>query len=266
MLNTPNLLTRVTTYKHCTCFILSAMTFIMLSPLTQAQASNTNKLSNTVIASANYCDNDSAQNNASIAYAKQRKIDCLLTQLSFYQQQTLSSRQQYFAYKAQALFDYASFENTKKNPSVAGLQALESGILILKALQKHGDEDLGLITAIPSSSALMRPDLWAMLSALKDSALKYNAGTITAPRELAFSEVALIWAATDQCQPSSDHSGSQFRMAERWLEQAHEAYVDTHDSKANVALEDLMVSYYEQYAPLDATDDVCRGQPLPLKH
>ncbi len=264
MPNTSNLLARIATYKRRSCLVLSATTFIILSPLAQAQASDTNNLPNAFIVLANYCDNGSTQNNASIAYAKQQKIDCLLTQLSFYQQQTLSSRQQYFAYKAQALFDYASYENSKNNLSVAGLQALKNGTHILKALQKSEDKDLPLITAIPSSSALMRPDLWAMLSALKDSASQYNAGTIIAPRELAFSEVALIWAATDQCQSSLDQSGLRFRMAERWLEQAHEAYVNTYDSKASVALEDLMVSYYEQYAPLDAADEVCRGQPLPL--
>ena len=40
-------------------------------------------------------------------------------------------------------------------------------------------------------------------------------------------------------------------------------YVNTHDSKANVALEALIVRYYEEYAPLDSSDDTCNGQILP---
>jgi len=51
-------------------------------------------------------------------------------------------------------------------------------------------------------------------------------------------------------------------MADRWLEQAREAYVNENDSQTNVALETSIVSYYKQYAPLDASDDVCRGQDL----
>ena len=52
-------------------------------------------------------------------------------------------------------------------------------------------------------------------------------------------------------------------MADRWLEQAREAYVNNHDSKTNVALQDLIVRYYKQYAPLDAIADRCAGQILP---
>ena len=53
-----------------------------------------------------------------------------------------------------------------------------------------------------------------------------------------------------------------FRMADRWLEQAREAYINAHDSQTTVALETSIISYYQQYAPLDAVDDVCRGQDL----
>jgi hypothetical protein len=52
-------------------------------------------------------------------------------------------------------------------------------------------------------------------------------------------------------------------MADRWLEQAREAFVNTHDSTTNVALEGLIVRYYKEYAPLDSSDDICNGQVLP---
>lgn len=268
MLNTSKSLIIVAAYKRRICTILSAMTLILFSSSIQASNSSytNSNLTNVVIVPASYCYSNNAKTNAHVGYPKQQTIECLLTQLSFYQQQTLSSHQQYFAYKAQALLNYASYQSSIKRPSITGLQALESSIIILKELQSNNDKNLSLITAIPSSSALMRPDLWAILSALKDSSLKDDTGTITAPHELAFSEVALIWAAADQCQHGSRQSGLHFRTAERWLEQAREAYVDVHDSKTNVALEDSIVNYYEQYAPLDATDDICRGLSLPLKN
>ncbi|GAF54696.1 hypothetical protein JCM18901_283 [Psychrobacter sp. JCM 18901] len=103
----------------------------------------------------------------------------------------------------------------------------------------------------------MRPDLWATLSALKD-----GDGIASAPREMAFSEVALIWAATNQCARGWRESGMHFRMADRWLEQAREAYVNANDSQTNIALEKSIVSYHKQYSPLDASDDICRGQDL----
>lgn len=192
---------------------------------------------------------------------RRQQLDCMLTQLRVYQQpDNHSSRQQYFAYKAQAWLNYASHEDSINSRSAAGEQALQSGITILQALQNDSDENLSLTNDIPSTSALMRPDLWATLSGLKDSD-----GITVAPRELAFSEVALIWAAANHCEHGSRQSGPQFRMADRWLEQAREAYINVHDSKTNVALGELINSYYKQFAPLDPNDDGCHGQVLPLE-
>ena len=270
MLNSLNLAATVVSYKRRTYTVLSAMTLVMLSPLVQAENNNptNDNLTNPTVSPTSYCYNDNATPDARGKYPEPYIIDCMLTQLSFYQHKNLNSRQQYFAYKAQAWLDYASYENSIKRQSAAGNQALESGAAILKALQKDNADQLSLITNIPSTSALMRPDLWAIISALKESALKddtkNNKSIIIAPRELAFSEVALVWAAADQCQYGSNQSGIRFQMAERWLEQARETYVNTHDSKTNVALENLMVSYYQQYAPLDPHNDVCLGQSLPL--
>jgi hypothetical protein len=143
--------------------------------------------------------------------------------------------------------------------SAAGSQALQAGTAILQALQNDTVDSLNLSTDIASTSALMRPDLWAILSALKASN-----GIENAPCELTFSEVALVWAAADHCQHGWRQSSYNFRMADRWLEQAREAYVNAHDSLANVALENLILSYYQQYAPLNPQDDSCHGQALPL--
>lgn len=182
----------------------------------------------------------------------------MLTQLHIYQQNDKPARQQYLAYKAQAWLNYAYHEDSIKSTTAAGKQALLAGSAIFKALQNEDDENLNITTDIPSTSALMRPDLWATLSALKNSD-----GINDAPKELAFSEVALIWAAANQCENGYQQSGLHFRRADRWLEQAREAYINAHNSQTNVALEERINHYYKQYALLDPSPDVCRGQVLP---
>lgn len=208
---------------------------------------------------SNYCHGNLQTQPSAYKYqsTQQRALSCLLTQLQAYQQKDMTAQQQYLAYKAQAWINYAIHQDSINSRSPAGTYAAQSAETILQALKNDTAQDISLYQDIPSDSALMRPDLWATLSALKDSD-----GIGTAPREMAFSEVALIWAATNQCERGSKESGSHFRMADRWLEQAREAYVNAHDSQANVALENLIVRYYKQYAPLDPSEDVCQGQKL----
>jgi len=208
---------------------------------------------------AKYCRDDRQSQAHSYRYQseQQRLLNCMVTQLKPYQQKGKTATQQYFAYKAQAWLNYAIHQDSMNSRSSAGQIALEMAEPILKALDNDTVQDLGLHQDIPSTSALMRPDLWATLSALKD-----GDGIASAPREMAFSEVALIWAATNQCARGWRESGMHFRMADRWLEQAREAYVNANDSQTNVALEKSIVSYHKQYSPLDASDDTCHGQDL----
>ncbi len=198
--------------------------------------------------------------------ATRATIECKLAELERFQDEAVLStltkpqaaRQQYLAYKAQAWLNYATHENSIKSHTAAGNHALQSADTILQALKNSDPQTLDLSPDIPNSSALMRPDLWAILTALKD-----KGGIEQAPRELAFSEVALVWAAADYCEHGARQSGSHFRMADRWLEQAREAYVNAHDSKTNVALERLTNSYYKQYALVDSNDDSCRSYRFP---
>ena len=210
---------------------------------------------------ANYCtDNNRAQTTQPKYQSAQRQsIDCMFTALRRYQRQALTPHQQYFAYKAQAWLNYAYHQDSINSTSAAGSYALQTGHTILQALLNNDLAQLEWSPDIPTFSALMRPDLWATLNALKDSG-----GVETAPREIAFSEIALVWAASKQCERSWIESGSHFRMADRWLEQAREAYVNAHDSQTNVDLENKINHYYQAYVPLDPSDDVCRGQTFPV--
>ena len=231
---------------------------LLLTTASSALAVNSDTQAVTLQAS-NYCHDDLQTQTSAYKYqsTQQRAMSCMLTQLQAYQQKDRTARQQYFAYKAQAWLNYAIHQDSINSRSPAGTYAMQSAETILQALKNDTTQGLDLYQDIPSNSALMRPDLWATLTALKDSD-----GIGSAPREIAFSEVALIWAATNQCERGSRESGSHFRMADRWLEQAREAYVNAHDSKTNVALENLIVRYYKQYAPLDSSEDVCKGQEL----
>ncbi|WP_201528174.1 MULTISPECIES: hypothetical protein [Psychrobacter] len=261
--------------------LLSALLLVTAAPVTQAANNSINISPKTNINNskagygwaehsinpAAYCDSDISRDATAQTTkpkhqkhqsAQRRSMDCMLTQLHIYQQNDKSARQQYLAYKAQAWLNYAYHEDSVKSKTPAGSQALQTGTAILQALQNNTAEQMSITTDIPTTSALMRPDLWATLNALKASD-----GISVAPREVAFSEVALIWAAADQCEHGWRQSGTHFRMADRWLEQAREAYVNRHDSTTNVALEELINRYFKLYAPLDKGDDSCRGQVLP---
>lgn len=234
---------------------------ILLTMTASAQASSptdaTLTQSNSPEYVLNHCNSDIQAYPSKSISSRQETIGCMITQLQAYQHSHMSARQQYFAYKAQAWLNYANHERSIKSRSSAGTHAFSSGAAILHALKNGNEKNLELTADIPSTSALMRPDLWATLQALKE-----EGGIVSAPRELAFSEVALIWAAANQCEHGWRQSSAHFRMADRWLEQAREAYVNAHNSQDNVTLIELINRYYKQYAPLDPSDDSCQGQAL----
>lgn len=247
-------------YKQPAQTTISAM--LLMSVISFASAQDNIAINTAQIVDANSavdCRNDIQTQTPSYKYqsTQQRVLNCMVEQLQPYQQKDKTAHQQYLAYKAQAWLTYAIHQDSMNSRSAAGAVAAEKAESILQSLKNDTAQSIKLQQDIPTTSALMRPDLWATLSALKDSN-----GIESAPREMAFSEVALIWAATNQCKRGWRESGMHFRMADRWIEQAREAYVNAHDSQTNVALEQSIVSYYQQYAPLDTGDDICRGQDL----
>lgn len=256
---------KASTYKHAATalsavLLLSTVSCVSTtssntSSSTQANDTKVNNTKTNLIKTADGCHVQASSHKGQSV--QQQAIDCMLAQLPNYQQSDKTAHQQYWAYKAQAWLNYATHQTSINSRSATATYAVNTAESILQALQDNTAQNIDLQQDIPSFSALMRPDLWATLSALKDSD-----GITSAPREIAFSEVALIWAATNQCERGARESGLHFRMADRWLDQAREAYVNAHDSTTNVALEKQIVGYYQHYAPLDASDDTCRGQAL----
>ena len=248
---------KVAMNKQVKLATLSAV--LLLSTASCVSMTATQNGANMATAGTNdYCQSQELEATYKNQNTQQRAMSCMLAEIQHYQQKDKTPQQQYLAYKAQAWLNYAIHKDSMNSRSLTGTEAALSAEAILQALKKGSENDIMLIQDIPASSALMRPDLWANLSALKDSG-----AIINAPRELAFSEVALIWAANEQCAKNSRQAGTHFRMADRWLEQAREAFVNAHDDKTNVAVEALIVRYFEQYAPLDSTNDRCTGQVLP---
>lgn len=234
--------------------MMLSLTLMAAAPLTQATADK-----RPTPATSSYCA--STNGDASLATQPSQKrgqLACMLKRAKDYQQKSAHPRQRYWAYKAEAWLNYAIHKHSLDSHALEGNQAMQAADTILQALKSGTESDLTLIPDIPATSALMRPDLWATLNALKVSG-----GIEIAPRKLAFSEVALVWAAADQCRWRNPQSGVHFRSVDRSLEQAREAYISAHDDKKNVALERLINTYYKQYAALDATDDTCRGQVWP---
>ncbi|MBO1515762.1 hypothetical protein [Psychrobacter halodurans] len=246
----------VATYKRS--FYTALSTVLLLTSASSALAASDRVKANTLI-SNDYCHSNLENHIPSYQYqsAEQQALSCMLTQVKPYQQADKTAHQRYWAYKAQAWLNYAIHQDSINSRSTAGADAAQAAESILHSLKNGTEKNISLYQDIPAMSALMRPDLWATISALKDSD-----GIAVAPREMAFSEVALIWAATNQCARGRRESGIHFRMADRWLEQARQAYVNSHDSQTNVALQARIVRYYEAYAPLDSGEDTCHGQAL----
>ena len=256
-------------YRPYLLFAISTLATLLVMTV-DAQAANIDTtMANSVVID---CDAISSNNDSSlksILYqrATSTTFDCKLAELKRFQDRPSLSNlsvdqiknQQYWIYKAQAWLNYATYEHSMDSHTDAGKHALQSADIIIQALTNSTEQHINLNPDIPIGSALMRPDLWALLKALKDTG-----GISEAPKELAFSEVALVQAAADHCAHGEKQSGSYFRMADRWLELAREAYVNAHDSKTNVALEQLTNSYYKQYALLDSSDDSCRGHVFKL--
>ncbi|MDO5768584.1 MAG: OmpA family protein [Psychrobacter sp.] len=188
----------------------------------------------------------------------QYNIDCMMSELKAYQSVEAEGLVPYYAYKAQAWLNYAYHENSEGSMTAAGSNALAEGLTILQALRDKKIDSLLLTSDIPATSAMMRPDLWATLMGLK----AHGAVTI-APREMAFSEVKLIWAAAEYCEFGWRHAREHFSAAERWINQSHEAFVGAKSDTEALALEADTVSMFKLYEPLDAKDNQCRGQAIP---
>ncbi|WP_227429641.1 hypothetical protein [Psychrobacter sp. I-STPA6b] len=183
-------------------------------------------------------------------------IDCMITELKPYQQyQGTSSNIPYYAYKAQGWLNYAYNEDSEGSLTDAGAYALNEALVILDALRHNQTEQLTLVTDIPPTSALMRPDLWAQLIALKQN----NASTIS-PRDLAYSEVQLVWAAAEHCERGWRHSRQHFLAAERYLDKATNLYIDTYNDSQAQKLQQDTRRLFTSLENLDREDNQCYGQ------
>lgn len=188
--------------------------------------------------------------------------NALIRDLKQYQQSD-NALERYAAYQAQGWLTFANYEQSQ-NHKAAAIKAFDNTQKLFDMLKKNKTATLDPSPFLPDSRPLVRPDLWATLNALKQS------GAIAiAPREMALSEVALLWSQDNQRYPKQ--ISAQLRMVDRWLETAREAFVNAHNSADNVRLEELINSYFKQYSlqtlsqslKLSSPQNII-GQNLPL--
>lgn len=185
-------------------------------------------------------------------------IDCMLTALKPYQQLDTNSvlpedkNIPYFAYKAQAWLAYAYSENSEKSLTKAGAYALSEGLNILQKLQQNRSDELSLNSDIPPTSAVMRPDLWANLMSLKQ-----HGATVISPRNLAFGEVQLIWAAAEYCELGWRHSNEHFKAAQKWTDRAQQDFIENSTEETILNFEQDYISMFQLFESLDTGDKQC---------
>jgi len=244
----------------------AALVFALSSTVTYAQPIDTN-LKVTTAAKVNlpdaesYCTGEVAAATQHAQYVSKRRyeIDCMMSELKSYQQADLSPTIQYTAFKAQAWLSYAQAEASESSLSPAGpasLDAWQQGVSLLQALRNHQADSLLDSATIPEYATLLRPDLWATLLTLRQ-----NGATAVAPRELAFSEVKLIWAAAEQCEADWRHAREHFDAAERWLNQAKTAYV-ANDGAKLATLQAAVARLQTELTPRVGASSQCQGQDL----
>ena len=208
----------------------------------------------------NYCTTaiESQTQHPSRPTDLQYQIDCMMTELKAYQEASQDTSVQYYAYKAQAWLNYAYHENSEGSLTSAGNYALAEALAILQALRDNTSEQLLMTSDIPPTSALMRPDLWATLMTLKQ-----HGGIKVSPREMAFSEVKLVWAASEYCELGWRHAREHFNAAERWINQSRIAVLNSTTDLTASQFDKEVADLFELYEPLDAVDNQCLGQAIP---
>lgn len=192
-------------------------------------------------------------------------IDCMMTELKAYQADNQPAMIRYHAYKAQGWLNYAYHEDAEGSLTRAGEYALAEGLSILTGLRNNQSSRLSSHTPIPPTSGLMRPDLWATLMGIKAN------GAMTAtPRETAYAEVKLVWAAAEYCEFGWRHAREHFAAAERWVNQAKVTAYNTAPLQAatdrQTQLDGNIYQYQQQIVPLvsDGSRASCQGQALPV--
>lgn len=163
---------------------------------------------------------------------------------------------QYHAHKAQSWLDYANHQNSEGGLTKAYDSALEQALQITTQLEQG--QQPSMATAVPSSSGVMRRDLWAIAELLKTHPA-FNEVQAT----VAEAEVKLVWAAAEHCELGWRHSREHFAAAERDLYVARQQA--NQQSDAPQWPENLS---YPSLAELNGSGKGCHGVqgswPLPV--
>lgn len=187
-----------------------------------------------------YADNSVNPKNAeNLGY---KDITCLKQALKPYQIETQSTQIRYQAYKANAWLSYLNHEKSEASLTTVKKFALSEALAILTALQSNQAEKLPQTTDIPIYSGIGRPDLWATLITIKQ-APTFDKLT----KQVADSEVKLVWAQAENCEQGWRHANEHFAAVNEWVAAARVAAlnqpnisVNEFTAKENLTLKKLL--------------------------
>lgn len=184
-------------------------------------------------------------------------ISCINQQLKAYQAEDQPTNIRYQAYKAQAWLSYIAHEDSEKSLTKAGRYALMEALSIFHALKNNQAEQLPINSDIPPTSGLKRPDLWAALLTIKQTPAFDKL-----PKDIAYSEVKLIWAEAEFCEFGWRHSREHFSAADRWAKAALTTALNQEDID-KTQFNALKQEFYAKLSPLASDNRMCRGAVLP---
>ncbi len=124
--------------------------------------------------------------------------------------QTPDPALQYHAQKAQSWLEYANHQNSEGSLTAAYASAMAQAEQLTQQLEQG--QQPSMATPIPTSSRVMRRDLWAIAELLKT-----HPAFAQVQAAVAQAEVKLVWAAAEHCELGWRHSREHFAMAEREL-------------------------------------------------
>lgn len=184
-------------------------------------------------------------------------VSCVKQRLDTFTQSTQSTTIRYQAYKAKGWLVYALHEDNEQGLTQAGNFALREALSILYALENNQAEKLPLNADIPATSGIKRPDLWAKLYAVKQTPAFSELD-----KQIAFSEVKLIWANAEDCERGWRHSREHFLAVERWVD-AIEVTALNNSAVNSADYQKAKNSYYQDFKKLEKDNKACSGIVLP---
>lgn len=183
---------------------------------------------------------------------------CLHEQLAKFQADTQPTVVRYQASKAKAWLIYAAHEKSEGSITQSGRYALREALAIWHGLTTQQVDKLPLSSDILPTSGLQRADLWAALLAMKQTPAAFD----LAYKDIANSEVKLIWGEAEYCEMGWIHAREHYSAAARWVRRAEVTALNQDKLELDNYLA-LRQRYLDAMLPIHNSEKTCQGAVLP---